>query len=59
MNLLDPDTVVIGGGVVGAGEQWWGPMERALHEQLLPATEDVRVSRSQLGVTPPLRAQRA
>ncbi|MGN6415218.1 ROK family protein [Flexivirga sp.] len=49
VNLLDPQVVVIGGGVVGAGDAWWAPMERALREQLLPATVDVRVCRSRLG----------
>lgn len=49
VNLLDPEVVVIGGGVVGAGDLWWAPMERALRGQLLPATADIRVCRSRLG----------
>lgn len=49
VNLLDPEVVVIGGGVVGAGELWWRPMERALRDELLPATVDVQVCRSRLG----------
>lgn len=49
VNLLDPEVVVIGGGVVGAGQMWWRPMERALRDELLPATADVQVCGSRLG----------
>jgi len=49
VNLIDPAMVVIGGGVAGAGELWWRPMETALRQQLLPATEQVSVRASMLG----------
>ncbi|HWC23035.1 MAG TPA: ROK family protein [Flexivirga sp.] len=49
INLLDPEVVVVGGGVVGAGELWWAPMESALRDQLLPTTAGIRVVRSKLG----------
>lgn len=49
VNLLDPEAVVIGGGVVGAGGRWWSAMERALRDQLLPVVGDVPVRRSELG----------
>lgn len=49
VNLLDPDVVVVTGGVTGAGERWWVPMERAVRSQLLPAVADVPVRRSELG----------
>jgi glucokinase len=35
VNLLDPDVVVVGGGVAGAGEAWWTPLRRAFHAELL------------------------
>lgn len=49
VNLLDPEVVVIGGGVAGAGELWWSSMESALRDELLPTTETIRVSPSRLG----------
>lgn len=49
VNFLDPGVVVIGGGVAGAGELWWSPMEAALRDELLPATADVPVSPSRVG----------
>ena len=35
-NLLDPDAVVVGGGVVGVGADWWSALETALRAELLP-----------------------
>jgi glucokinase len=35
VNLLDPDVVVIGGGVAGAGEAWWAPLRSAFAAELL------------------------
>jgi len=35
VNLLDPEVVVVGGGVAGAGEAWWGPLRQAFHAELL------------------------
>ncbi|MDE9367290.1 ROK family protein [Luteipulveratus sp. YIM 133132] len=49
VNLLDPDMVVLGGGVVAAGDVWWQPMLEALRRELLPATRDVAVVPSSLG----------
>lgn len=49
VNLLDPEVVVIGGGVAQAGEVWWQPMLDALRHELLPATATVAVLPSALG----------
>ncbi|WP_027344085.1 ROK family protein [Hamadaea tsunoensis] len=35
-NLLDPETVVVGGGVAEAGDVWWQPLRAAFHAELLP-----------------------
>lgn len=48
-NLLDPEVVVIGGGVVGAGPLWWEPMEAALRAELLPPLRDLPVRPASLG----------
>ncbi|WP_427891924.1 ROK family protein [Kribbella sp. GL6] len=49
VNLLDPSVVVIGGGVVGAGERWWAPMEQSLRAELLPPLRDIPVVPAALG----------
>ncbi|MBO1754550.1 ROK family protein [Allobranchiibius sp. CTAmp26] len=49
VNLLDPQLVVVTGGVTGAGPSWWTAMDRALRAELLPATRDVPVLDSELG----------
>ncbi|GAA6526335.1 ROK family protein [Intrasporangium sp. DVR] len=48
-NLLDPEVVVIGGGVMGVGPRWWEPMEEALRAELLPPLADLPVLPARLG----------
>ena len=47
-NLLDPDAVIVGGGVVGAGARWWAAVETALRAELLPPLRDLPVRRALL-----------
>lgn len=51
INILDPETVVISGGLADAGELWWKPMETALRQELLAPLDDVPVVRATLGNT--------
>jgi glucokinase len=48
VNLLDPDVVVIGGGVAGAGDLWWEPLRRAFAAEALPPAAP-RLARAALG----------
>lgn len=48
-NLIDPEVVVIGGGVTGVGERWWAPMEESLRAELLPPLADLTVLPAALG----------
>ena len=48
-NILDPEVVVVSGGLADAGPSWWGPMERALRAELLPALADLPVLPAALG----------
>ena len=48
-NVLDPEVVVVSGGLSDAGPSWWEPMERALRAELLPSLADLRVLPAALG----------
>lgn len=51
INVLDPETVVISGGLADAGGLWWEPMEAALRQELLVPLAEVPVVRATLGNT--------
>ncbi|MGO4145865.1 ROK family protein [Paenarthrobacter sp. YAF11_1] len=51
INILDPETVVISGGLADAGELWWKPMETALRKELLAPLVAVPVLPATLGNT--------
>ncbi|MEV7603818.1 ROK family protein [Paenarthrobacter sp. NPDC089322] len=51
VNILDPETVVISGGLADAGELWWKPMEAALRQELLAPLIGVPVVPAALGNT--------
>ncbi|MCU1518489.1 MAG: family transcriptional regulator [Pseudarthrobacter sp.] len=48
-NILDPQVVVVSGGLSDAGAPWWRPMERALRSELLPALAGLPVLPASLG----------
>jgi len=54
VNLLDPDAVVIGGGVTGLGELWWQALRHAVRRETLPSLDEVPVLASALGSDAPL-----
>lgn len=54
VTLLDPERVVLTGGVLAAGEAWWAPMERALRAELVDVLQDVPLVRGELGDAAPL-----
>jgi glucokinase len=49
VGLLDPDAIVLGGGVATAGEVLFGPLRRALARQLLPGAPAPPVLGAALG----------
>ncbi|MCX8455403.1 ROK family protein [Paenarthrobacter ureafaciens] len=51
INILDPEVVVVSGGLADAGELWWTPMEAALRQELLAPLASVPVVRATLGNT--------
>jgi glucokinase len=48
-NILDPEVVVVSGGLSDAGAPWWRPMERAVRAGLLPALAGIPVLPASLG----------
>lgn len=50
VNLLDPEALIIGGGIAGAGERLLGPLRHALDEvEWRPTGERVRLLTAELG----------
>ncbi|WP_306233814.1 ROK family protein [Agrococcus beijingensis] len=57
--LLDPELVVLSGGVVAAGAVWWAPMESALRTELIEVLHDLPVVAGSLGGAAPLHGAAA
>lgn len=49
VTVIDPDLVVIGGGVVGIGPAWWKPFETSCRSELVDALAGVRLRPAALG----------
>lgn len=49
INLLDPEVVVVGGGVAGLGDRWWEPLREAVAGEVMPSLRGVPVLASGLG----------
>lgn len=50
LNVLDPEVVVIGGGVPEIGHLWWSHLENALRANPMPGPARVAMRRAELGV---------
>jgi glucokinase len=48
-NVLDPEVVVVSGGLSEAGAPWWRPMEEAMRAELLPALAGLPLLPATLG----------
>jgi glucokinase len=48
VNVLDPEVLVVSGGLADAGELWWNPMKAALRRELLDPLVRVPVLRASL-----------
>lgn len=49
LNVVDPEIVVVGGGVTGCGEAWWRPLRDAVRAEVLPTLRGLPVVPSALG----------
>ncbi len=50
-NVLDPEVVVVSGGLADAGALWWDEMTAAAAEELMPPLAGLRIVRATLGNT--------
>ncbi len=50
-NVLDPEVVVVSGGLADAGALWWDRMTLAAAEELMPPLAGLRIERARLGNT--------
>jgi glucokinase len=50
LNVLDPELVVVGGGVPEIGDLWWSHLENALRANPMPGPARVALRRAALGV---------
>jgi glucokinase len=49
VNLLDPDAVVVAGGVTACGERWWQALQEAADAEVLTALSHAPIRESALG----------
>lgn len=53
VNSLDPEIVILGGGMAGAGDVYWQPLRNAYTAQLMPALKHVPLVAATLGGAAP------
>ena len=54
VTLLDPERVVVTGGVAQIGETWWAPMERAFRAEVIDVLQNTVLLPGELGADAPL-----
>jgi len=59
VTLLDPDRVVVTGGVAQIGEDWWTPMAAAFAAEVIDVLQDVEIVPGALAADAPLRGAAA
>ncbi|WP_152176280.1 ROK family protein, partial [Mycobacterium tuberculosis] len=57
--LLDPERIIVTGGVPRIGELWWDPLRRAFQADAIDALHDTPILPGTLGDDAPLRGAAA
>lgn len=52
--LVDPDLIIISGGLARAGDLWWQPLRRTFAQEVIEPLADVRIVPAALGATAPI-----
>lgn len=54
VTVLDPDVVIVSGGLARSGELWWEPLRDTLRDELVDLVADTAVVPATLGTTAPI-----
>lgn len=49
VSVIDPEIVVLGGGLIHAGRLWWDTVEEAMRTDLIPPLQDIPLRRAETG----------
>lgn len=49
VNILDPEVIIVGGGLANSGDIWWEPLLASYHEQLVDILTEVPLVKATLG----------
>lgn len=52
--LMDPDLIIISGGLARSGELWWGPLRQAFAGEIIDPLADLRIVPAVLGTSAPI-----
>ncbi|RRD29730.1 ROK family protein [Actinomyces bowdenii] len=52
--LVDPDLIIISGGLARSGQLWWGPLRRAFAGEVIGPLADLRIVPAVLGTSAPI-----
>ena len=54
VTVIDPDVVVVSGGLARAGELWWGPLRQAFASEIIDPLAPIKIVPATLGTTAPI-----
>ena len=54
VTVIDPDVVVVSGGLARAGDLWWGPLRRTFAAEIIAPLASIKIIPATLGTTAPI-----
>ena len=52
--VIDPDVVVVSGGLARAGDLWWGPLRQTFASEIIDPLASIKIVPATLGTTAPI-----